>query len=136
MLVGIRKILFGHVLWALLLWVIIIPNNVHAQWFWDMVGVNGINTIWTKEKQEDALVYTIQTAINRVLRILATITLLFVLYAWFLMMTSGCDQKKYDSWLSITKNAAIWLAIIWTSWLIVSAIFWPINGTVSPNIKQ
>ena len=136
MLVGIRKILFGHVLWALLLWVIIIPNNVHAQWFWDMVGVNGINTIWTKEKQEDALVYTIQTAINRVLRILATITLLFVLYAWFLMMTSGWDQKKYDSWLSIIKNAAIWLAIIWTSWLIVSAIFWPINGTVSPNIKQ
>ena len=136
MLVGIRKILFGHVLWALLLWVIIIPNNVHAQWFWDMVGVNGINTIWTKEKQEDALVYTIQTAINRVLRILATITLLFVLYAWFLMMTSGWDQKKYDSWLSIIKNAAIWLAIIWTSWLIVSARFWRINGTVSPNIKQ
>ena len=136
MLVGIRKILFGHVLWALLLWVIIIPNNVHAQWFWDMVGVNGINTIWTKEKQEDALVYTIQTAINRVLRILATITLLFVLYAWFLMMTSGWDQKKYDSWLSIIKNAAIWLAIIWTAWLIVSARFWRINGTVSPNIKQ
>ena len=136
MLVGIRKILFGHVLWALLLWVIIIPNNVSAQWFWDMVGVNGINTIWTKEKQEDALVYTIQTAINRVLRILATITLLFVLYAWFLMMTSGWDQKKYDSWLSIIKNAAIWLAIIWTAWLIVSAIFWLINGTVSPNIKQ
>ena len=136
MLNRIRKILFGHVLWALLLWIIIIPNNTSAQWFWDMVGVNGINTIWTKEKQEDALVYTIQTAINRVLRILATITLLFVLYAWFLMMTSGWDQKKYDSWLSIIKNAAIWLAIIWTAWLIVSAIFWLINGTVSPNIKQ
>lgn len=136
MLNRIRNILYGHILWALLLWVIIIPNNVHAQWFWDMVGVNGINTIWTKEKQEDALVYTIQTAINRVLRILATITLLFVLYAWFLMMTSGWDQKKYDSWLSIIKNAAIWLAIIWTAWLIVSAIFWLINGTVSPNVKQ
>ena len=136
MLNRIRKILFGHVLWALLLWIIIIPNNTSAQWFWDMVGVNGINKIWTKEKQEDALVYTIQTAINRVLRILATITLLFVLYAWFLMMTSGWDQKKYDSWLSIIKNAAIWLAIIWTAWLIVSAIFWLINGTVSPNIKQ
>ncbi len=136
MLNRIRNILYGHILWALLLWVIIIPNNTSAQWFWDMVGVNGINTIWTKEKQEDALVYTIQTAINRVLRILATITLLFVLYAWFLMMTSGWDQKKYDSWLSIIKNAAIWLAIIWTAWLIVSAIFWLINGTVSPNIKQ
>lgn len=131
-----KKLVFETILWMTSLGIIFLPNGLLAAWFWDMIGVSGINTIWTKEKQEDSLVRTVQTAINRVLGILATITLVFVLYAWFLMMTSWGDSKKYDSWLNIIKNAAIWLAIIGVSWLIVSAIFWFINGTVTPNIKE
>lgn len=120
---------------AVFLWVTAIPQPTLGWWFGDMFGVDGINTIWTKEKQEDSLLHTVQTAINRVLWILATISLCLVLYAWFLMMTSWGDSKKYDQWLSIIKNAAIWLAIIAVSWLIVSLIFYIINGSTNPNIN-
>ena len=102
--------------------------------FWEMPFVKGVKTIWTQEKQEDSLIKTVQTAINRVLWLLAMITLCLIIYAWFLMLTSWWDSKKYDSWLSIIKNAAIWLAIIWVSWLIVSLIFYIINGSTKPNV--
>ena len=122
--------------WILWLWIISIGNYTSARWFGDMIGVSGIHTIWTQKKQEDSLLHTIQIAINWILWILATITLCLVLYAWFLMLTTWWDSKKYDSWLSIIKNAAIWLAIIAASWLIVSLIFYVINWSVNPNIDQ
>ena len=118
------------------LWTISIPQSTFGRWFWDMFGVEWIHTIWTQKKQWDSLLHTVQTAINWVLWILATISLCLVLYAGFLMMTSWGDSKKYDSWLSIIKNAAIWLAIIAVSWLIVSLIFYVINWSVNPNIQE
>ena len=127
--------IFGLTPFMLVLGVNFTPSQASALWFGDMIGVKGVNTIWTKAKQEDSLLFTIQTAINWVLWILATITLCLVLYAWFLMLISWWDSKKYDSWLSIIKNAAIWLAIIAVSWLVVSLIFYVINGSVNPNIK-
>ena len=43
------------------------------------------------------------------------------------MMTSGGDSKKYESGLNLLKWAAIGLAVIAASWLIVSLIFYVIN---------
>jgi hypothetical protein len=122
------------VLWLIAAFFALVPSKVSARWFGEMIGVNWIHTIWTQAQQGDSLLHTVQTAINRVLWILAAITLYFVLYAGFLMMTSWGDSKKYDTWLKIIKNAAIWLAIIAVSWLIVSLIFYLINGSVNPNI--
>ena len=131
MLSIIKKAALKSMLRAIWLWITIIPNSIFALWFWDMFGVSGIHTIWTEHEQEDSLLHTIQTAINRILWILATITLCLVLYAWFIILTSWWDSKKYDSWINIIKNAAIWLAIIAVSRLIVSAIFWFINGSIT-----
>jgi hypothetical protein len=47
------------------------------------------------------------------------------------MMTSGGDQKKYEEGLNILKWAAIGLAVIALSWLIVSVIFRLINGSIN-----
>ena len=116
------------------LWIAIIPSSVSAVWFGSMMGVTGVNVPWTTTHQEDSLMHTIQTAINWVLGILATVSLCLVLYAGFLTMTSWWDSKKFDSWVSIIKNAAIGLAIIAVSWLIVSLIFYLINGSINPNI--
>lgn len=134
--INIKKMISKIMLWIVFMGVAIIPNSIFAQWFWDTIGVDGIKTIWTQTHQEDSLIRTIQTAINWVLWILATITLCLVLYAGFLMMTSWGDSKKYDSWLNIIKNAAIWLAIIAVSWLIVSAIFRLISGSVTLNTPE
>ena len=98
--------------------------------FWGNVWVSGVWVPWTAEDQEDNLLHTIRVAINRVLSILAFISLVLCLYAWFQMMTSGGDSKKYSAWFSILKNAGIWLAIIWVSWLIVSLVFYIINWSI------
>jgi L-cystine uptake protein TcyP (sodium:dicarboxylate symporter family) len=140
MLTLIKRFILG--ICVISLWVITTSNLALADnsenttmGFGSMFGVKWVKTLWTQKKQGDSLIHTIQTAINWVLWILATISLCLVLYAGFLMLTSWWDSKKYDSWLSIIKNAAIWLAIIATSWLIVSLIFYLINGSVNPNIN-
>lgn len=134
MLKHIKKLWLAFV--AIMIWCNITQNHTLATWFWDTIGVSWIETIWTKQNQGNSLLHTIQTAINWILWILATITLCLVLYAGFLMLISWGDSKKYDQWVTIIKNAAIWLAIIAASWLIVSLIFYVINGSVNPNIQE
>jgi len=114
-----------------------IPCTTYAQWFWDTFWVEGINLPWTEKKAEDSLIHTIRVAINRVLGMLSAVALVLCLYAWFKMMTSGWDSKQYSAGFSILKNAALWLAIIALSWLIVSLIFrfinWSINNATQAN---
>jgi len=77
--------------------------------------------------QQDNLIKSIQKAINWVLGILSLIALALCLWGGFQMMTSGGDSKKYESGLNLLKWAAIGLAVIAASWLIVSLIFYVIN---------
>lgn len=105
----------------------VVFNTASAWHFWQNVAVPWVGVYWTEKPQEDNLLKTIQKAINWVLGILSFICLCLVIYAGFLMLTSGWDSKKYEQWFSIIKNAAIWLAIIAVSWLIVSLIFYVIN---------
>lgn len=104
--------------------------NTPNWWFWAMFGVPWIGVVGTDKNQEDSLIHTIRKAINWVLGLLSFICLCLVIYAGFLMLTSGWDSKKYEKWFWIIKNAWIWLAIIGVSWLIVSLIFYVINGAI------
>ena len=88
------------------------------------------NVAGSEGLKADSLIHTIRTAINWVLGILSMIALALCLWGGFQMMTSGGDQKKYESGLGILKWAAIGLAIIAASWLIVSLIFFVINGSI------
>lgn len=93
--------------------------------FWAKCYVEDINTIHTGDDSVNAgLLDTIRNAINWVLWILATVALCICMYWGFKMLTSWGDSKWYDAWLKVLKNAAIWLAIIWLSWMIVSVVFW------------
>ena len=84
----------------------------------------GKDYITGKDQKWSQLLTTLKTTINWLLWILATIALAICIWAWFIMVTSGGDEKKYSKWLTILKYAAIWLVIVWLSWLIVSVIFW------------
>jgi len=133
----IKQFILAMVFVVIPVWIVITPNQTLAESdreFWKMPFVKDIKTIWTEKKQNDSLIHTIQTAINWVLWLLSMISLCLVIYAWFLMLTSWWDSKKYDKGLSIIKNAAIGLAIIAVSWLIVSLIFYVINGSTKPNV--
>ena len=89
------------------------------------------NLVWAGQKLTgSAILDTIKNAINWILGILATIALVICLYGWFKMVTAAGDEKKYGEWLKVLKYAAIGLAIIGLSWMIVSVVFWFV-GTLS-----
>ncbi len=69
----------------------------------------------------------VRNAINWLLGILALITLILLLWGWFQMVTAAWDEKKYDAWFTILKQAAFGLMMIWVAWFVVSIIFFVIN---------
>lgn len=113
----------------------VLPNSVSAQdtstWANPEADTNLVGK-WDQKLSGSAFLDTIKKAINWVLGILATIALVICLYGGFLMVTAAGDEKKYQKWIGVLKYAAIGLAIIGLSWMIVSVIFWFV-GTLSGN---
>lgn len=66
----------------------------------------------------------VQVAINWILWILAFVALAYMLYSWFLVLSSWADDSKAKKGRKWISTAAIALAWIWLSWLIVSAMIW------------
>ena len=113
--------------------VAVLPNYASAQsgittvgdHTWDNPGGNDMIT--GKAQAGGQLLTTLKKTINWLLGILATVAVAICLYGGFLMMTSAGDEKKYEKGLTVLKYAAIGLAIIGLSWIIVSAVFWFVN---------
>jgi hypothetical protein len=76
---------------------------------------------------QDSLIKTIKNFINRVLGILALIALIILLRGWFQMVTAAWSDEKYKKWFKILQQAAVWLAFVALSWLVVSLIFYVIG---------
>ncbi len=105
--------------WTLGLWWLDVP--------W-MSTLDASQAVGSAANNGDALITnTIQTAINRILGILALIALLILMYAGFLMLTAAGDDEKYKKWFDILKQVALWLAFIGLAWLVVSMIFYVID---------
>lgn len=67
----------------------------------------------------------VNTAVNRLLWILALVALIYMIYCWLLILSWEKNSAKWKKWIS---TAAIALAWIWLSWLIISAMLWFINN--------
>ena len=120
-----KKLLVGAFLGIFTLaWIAVLPNYVSAEdsdpWANPKADTQ---MLWNQKLTWSKLITTIKNAVNWLLGILATIALVICLYGWFLMVTSAGDEKKYGEWLKVLKYAAIGLAIIWLSWMIVSVVF-------------
>lgn len=127
----------------------VLPNYASAtgdtdlgDWANPNAAGNYISSTDSSEQQSltwSAFLDTIKNAVNWILGILATIALVVCLYGGFLMVTAAGDEKKYQKWLSVLKYAAIGLAIIGVSWMIVSVIFWFVRNlwetTTSDDVK-
>lgn len=139
-----KKLLVGAFLgmFALAWTAAVLPNYANADVVEQPWATGGSgqwdNPTWTDMWRDKAqtwseLLTTVKRTINWLLWILATIAVAICLYAWFMMVTSAGDEKKYQKWLTVLKYAAIGLAIVWLSWLIVSAIFWFIKLNTNNN---
>lgn len=126
-LLHMKKVLVGAFLGMFALaGVAVLPNYANADatgnWAQPASDTNLLNN--SQKLRGAALLDTIKNAINWIMWILATIALVICLYGGFKMITAGGDEKKYGDGLKVLKQAAIWLAIVWLSWMIVSIIFW------------
>mgnify|MGYP007068085348 FL=1 len=93
-------------------------------WGWVWLAVWGANA-----NQGGNLISVIKNFINRILGLLALITLVIVLRGGFKMVTAAGDEGKFKEWFKILKQAGIGLAVIGLSWFIVSIIFRVIGGS-------
>lgn len=75
----------------------------------------------------------IQISINWILWILSFIALVYMLYCWFLIFSSWSDDKNVQKWKKWISTAAIALAWIWLSWLIVSVMIWFLRLITNSN---
>jgi hypothetical protein len=75
----------------------------------------------------------IQVIINWLLWILAFVALVYMLYCGFLVLLSWADDKNASKGKKGISTAAIALAWIWLSWLIISAMIWFINVITKAN---
>lgn len=64
----------------------------------------------------------IKIAVNRILGMLAFIALIYMLYCWFLVISSWSDDKNASKGKKWIKTAAIAIAWVWLAWLIISVM--------------
>ena len=102
-------------------------------------GVQTHNYLTWKGSAWATWLKAIKRAINMFMALLATVAVAVAIYAWFLMITASGDEKKYQKGISVLKYAAIGIAVVGLSWIIVSLVFRFVNkasgdtGTVTTN---
>ena len=129
-----KLVLWLGIIWFLAAWSLTTVNAIwwnqasfDQNWFWSATN-SDIAGISTTETQGSSLVGIIKNFINWTLGMLSLIALVMLLFGWFKMVTAAGDETKYKDGFKILQQAAVWLAIIWLSWFIVSIIFWVINS--------
>ncbi len=113
--------------------------------FWVVDGNNGGSgsgelqgILWPNNQISDHVsaknqtLQLVKNVINYALWFLAVIALVYLIYNGFLMVTAGGDDAQYKKGLQSLKYAAIAIAGIWASRLIVSLIFWIIALIITP----
>ena len=92
---------------------------------WGIVGVG--DKIYTHQNAQTKTMGVIKNIINYALWMLALVALLYLIYHGFLILTAAGDDTQYKKGLWGVKYAAIAIAGIGASRIIISAIFWLID---------
>ena len=72
----------------------------------------------------------IQIAVNRILGMLAFVTLIYLLYNWFLIFSAWSNNKNVEKWKKWISTAAIALAWIALAWSIISIMLRLIDSLI------
>lgn len=78
--------------------------------------------LWFDQAQNNVLML-IRSILNVLLSFVSLIVLIYLLFEWYKMVVAGTNEEQYKEALWKLKNAAIALAGIALSWLIVTFIF-------------
>ncbi len=88
----------------------------------DLVSTD--NKISSHQTAQIKTMNIIKSMLNYALGMVGLVALVYLIYHGFLILTAAGDETQYKKGLKGIKFAAIAMAGIGTSWLIVSAIFW------------
>lgn len=115
-------------LWSLVIWSSFAVGQP-SEGFWSVTPVieNWPRVAWVDGNTEGKLIDVIKGFVNWILWLLWLIALVMLLRWGFQMLTAAWDETRYGNGYTLLKNAAIWLAIIWFAWFIVSIMFWLAN---------
>jgi hypothetical protein len=132
----IVKYIFWWIL-GFLLFPAFLPYNV-AEWAWsecwgdcsDWIKLNTCfpivwdcihTTPWSGTDQTNAFPYLMGALMKILMTIILVISLLMIVAAWVLM-TMKDSVKNIADWMTILKNVATGLALLWASWVILKII--------------
>ena len=103
-------------------------------WTWALSGVVGAGEqqISSHLNAQTRFMDVIKNIINNALGMLALIALVYLIYHGFLILTAAGDETQFKNGLKGIKFAAIAIAGIWASRLIVSWIFRLIALIIGP----
>lgn len=98
-------------------------------------GTNSVdNVIWSNEPQigtfgnaKNRVINILNIIINYTLGLLAMVALVYLMYHGILILTAAGDEERFNTGLKWIQYAAIALAWIWLSWLVISLIFYLID---------
>lgn len=76
----------------------------------------------------------ISNFINYALWLLSLVALIYLIYKGIIVLTAAWDDTKYKEWLKWVRYAVIAIAGIWLSWIIVSFIFYVIDGLINSTL--
>lgn len=109
-------------------------NVIEPQWWvGTLSGVVGVgDEISSHQNAQNKVMDVIKNMLNYALWMLALIALVYLLYNGFMIVTAAGDDTQYKKWLSGIKYAAIAIAGIGASRLVVSWIFWIIALIIWP----
>ncbi len=66
----------------------------------------------------------IQNIVTYLLTFVSVIAVIYLIYAWFITLTSAGDEDKVKKTKQIMIYVIVWILIIWFAWGILSFIIW------------
>lgn len=100
-------------------------NIVTPEWWAALSGLASTDTeISSHITAQNKVMTVIKNLINYALWMVALIALVYLIYHGFMIVTAAGDETQYKNGLKWVKFAAIAMAGIGMSRLVVSAIFW------------
>lgn len=102
-----------------------ISTATDSNWWFNNQESSNIGVAWgnTGKTWSTWLIVFVQKGVNWVLKFLALITIIILIWGGFQMVTDAWSGEKYKKWFTIVKQTVIWLIVIWASALIVNLVF-------------
>lgn len=99
--------------------------------WWECGLGNGVTAVTTwVTGLETSLWFSdyIQTIAIYVLSFISLIAVIYLMYAWFIVLTAAWDEEKLKKTKSIILYVIIWIVIIWLAWPIFTWVIWMLDS--------